>query len=48
MAELFKAYENDFSKYIANANKKVAALNSAQNPELLISEARSDLQEAES
>lgn len=47
MAELFKGYENDFSKHIASANKKIALLPSAPKPDNLLTEAKADLQDAE-
>ncbi|CAG9313597.1 unnamed protein product [Blepharisma stoltei] len=47
MAELFKGYENDFSKYIASANKKIALLPSAPKPDAILAEARHDIQDAE-
>mmetsp|Transcript_19349 Transcript_19349/g.19336 ORF Transcript_19349/g.19336 Transcript_19349/m.19336 type:complete len:182 (-) Transcript_19349:116-661(-) len=47
MAELFKGYENDFSKYIASANKKIALLPSAPKPDAILAEAKHDIQDAE-
>lgn len=47
MAELFKAYEKDFSKHLANANKKLSTVSSTPNSDQVISEAKSDIEEAE-
>jgi hypothetical protein len=46
MSDMFKSYERDFSKHLAAANKKVSALATSPS-DLLVSEAREDLQQAE-
>ncbi|CAG9331892.1 unnamed protein product [Blepharisma stoltei] len=47
MAELFKAYEKDFSKHLSSANKKLSTLSSSQNSEALLSDSKHDIEEAE-
>lgn len=46
MSDMFKSYERDFSKHLAAANKKVSVLATSPS-DLLVSEAREDLQQAE-
>lgn len=47
MSELLKSYEQDFSRYLANANKKISALSGPGNAEPIIKDVKTDLMEAE-
>ena len=47
MSELLKGYEQDYSRFLTSANKKVSALSGPGNTDQIINEAKRDLIEAE-
>lgn len=47
MSELLKSYETDFSRFLANANKKISALSGPGNPDSIFKDVKSDLMEAD-
>ncbi len=47
MVELFKAYESDYSKYLAAANKKLSSMGQSKSPDTLASEIARDIKDAE-
>lgn len=47
MAELLKGYETDFSRFLANANKKISALSGPGSADAIFKDIKSDLMEAE-
>ena len=47
MSELLKSYEQDFSRFLANANKKVSALSGPGNADAIVKDIKTDLMEAE-
>lgn len=47
MVELFKAYESDFSKYLAAANKKLSSISQGKSSDTLLAEIGRDIKDAE-
>jgi Snare region anchored in the vesicle membrane C-terminus/Vesicle transport v-SNARE protein N-terminus len=48
MTELIKAYETDFSKHLATANKKLSGFNSGKVSDGILNEIKRDISQAES